>query len=103
MSEERTEEFGCQPTVEYAKGTGRDQNAYGFTMWMAGGGIKSGVSYGEIDEFGSAVVMNRLHVKNLHATVLNRMGLEPNHLSYFYRGLEQKLVRVEGAEPIFEI
>ena len=103
MSEERTEEFGHQPTVEYAKGTGRDQNAYGFTMWMAGGGIKSGVSYGEIDELGSAVVMNRLHVKNLHATVLNRMGLEPNHLSYFYRGLEQKLAGVEGAEPIFEI
>ena len=103
MSEERTEEFGCQPTVEYAKGTGRDQNAYGFTMWMAGGGIKSGVSYGEIDELGSAVVMNRLHVKNLHATVLNRMGFEPNHLSYFYRGLEQKLAGVEGAEPIFEI
>ena len=77
MSEEQTEEFGCQSTVEYAKGTGRDQNAYGFTMWMAGGGIKSGVSYGEIDEFGSAVVMNRLHVKTCMRQSLTGWGLNP--------------------------
>ena len=49
-------EFGRQPTAEYAKGTGRDHNAYGFTMWMAGGGIKGGVSVGATDELGSAAV-----------------------------------------------
>ncbi len=93
-------EFGRQPTAEYAKGTGRDHNAYGFTMWMAGGGIKGGVSVGETDELGSAAVRDRYHVKHLHATVLNQLGLNPNDLSYFYAGLDQKLVGVEGADPI---
>ncbi|MEZ6139963.1 MAG: DUF1501 domain-containing protein [Zavarzinella sp.] len=93
-------EFGRQPTAEYAKGTGRDHNAYGFTMWMAGGGIKPGVSVGETDELGSAAISERTHVKQLHATILHQMGLDPNKLSYFYGGLDQKLVGVEGAEPI---
>ena len=96
-------EFGRQPTAEYAKGTGRDHNAYGFTMWMAGGGIKGGVSYGETDELGGQAVRERLHVRNLHATILQQMGLDPNSLSYFYNGLDQKLVGVEGAEPIHDI
>ena len=93
-------EFGRQPTAEYQKGTGRDHNAYGFTMWMAGGGVQGGVSYGQTDELGSAAVDGRIHVKNLHATVLKLMGLDPNRLSYFYGGLDQKLVGVEGADPI---
>jgi hypothetical protein len=96
-------EFGRQPTAEYAQGTGRDHNAYGFTMWMAGGGIKGGVSVGKTDELGNNAVEDRFHVKNLHATVLNQMGLDPNKLSYFYGGLDQKLVGVEGAEPIKQI
>jgi hypothetical protein len=96
-------EFGRQPTAEYAKGTGRDHNAYGFTMWLAGGGIKGGVSVGETDEIGSAAVKDRLHVKHLHATILTQMGVDPNKLSYFYGGLDQKLVGVEGAEPIQQI
>ncbi|MBI1375686.1 MAG: DUF1501 domain-containing protein [Phycisphaera sp.] len=96
-------EFGRQPTAEYAKGTGRDHNSYGFTMWMAGGGIKGGTSVGATDELGSAAVENRFHVKNLHATILHQMGLDPNRLSYFYNGLDQKLVGVEGADPIRQI
>ncbi len=96
-------EFGRQPTAEFAMGTGRDHNAYGFTMWLAGGGIKGGVSVGETDELGSAAVVNRLHVKNLHATVLTQLGFDPNRLTYFYGGLDQKLVGVEGAEPIQQI
>jgi uncharacterized protein (DUF1501 family) len=96
-------EFGRQPTAEYATGTGRDHNSYGFTMWMAGGGIKGGVSVGETDELGNNAVKDRFHVKNLHATILNQMGLDPNRLSYFYGGLDQKLVGVEGAEPIRKI
>lgn len=96
-------EFGRQPTAEYAKGTGRDHNAYGFTMWLAGGGIKGGVSVGQTDELGSAAVQDRFHVKHLHATILSQLGLDPNRLSYFYNGLDQKLVGVEGAEPIRQI
>jgi hypothetical protein len=96
-------EFGRQPTAENATGTGRDHNAYGFTMWMAGGGIKGGTTVGETDELGSAAVSDRLNVKNLHATVLTQMGLDPNKLTYFYGGLDQKLVGVEGAEPIRQI
>ncbi|HLX62883.1 MAG TPA: DUF1501 domain-containing protein [Planctomycetota bacterium] len=96
-------EFGRQPTAEYAKGTGRDHNAYGFTMWLAGGGIKGGTSVGATDELGSAAVENRFHVKNLHATVLTQLGLDPNNLSYFFSGLNQKLVGVEGAEAIKQI
>ncbi|MBI1320576.1 MAG: DUF1501 domain-containing protein [Candidatus Hydrogenedens sp.] len=96
-------EFGRQPTAEYAEGTGRDHNAMGFTMWMAGGGIKGGISVGQTDELGSKAVENRYQVKHLHATILELMGLDPNGLSYFYNGLDQKLVGVEGAEPIYQI
>src|SRR5262245_29826651 len=96
-------EFGRQPTAEYAVGSGRDHNSYGFTMWLAGGGIKGGVSVGATDELGSAAVENRFHVKNLHATILHQLGLDPNKLTYFYGGLDQKLVGVEGAEPIRQL
>jgi hypothetical protein len=78
-------------TAEYAKGTGR------------GDGVKGGVSVGETDEIGSAAVVDRLHVKNLHATVLTQSGFDPNKLTYFYGGLDQKLVGVEGAEAIGQI
>jgi hypothetical protein len=96
-------EFGRQPTAEYEKGTGRDHNAYGFTMWMAGGGIKGGRSVGTTDELGAAAVEHPLHVKHLHATVLHQMGIAPNRLSYFYGGLDQKLVGVEEVKPIEQI
>ncbi|MGE0759452.1 MAG: DUF1501 domain-containing protein, partial [Pirellulaceae bacterium] len=93
-------EFGRQPTAEYAKGTGRDHNAYGFTVWLAGGGIRGGTSFGKTDELGSAAVEDRLHVKHLHATALHQLGLDPNRLSYFYKGLDQKLVGVEEVAPV---
>ena len=96
-------EFGRQPTAEYAKGTGRDHNSYVFTMWMAGGGIKGGISVGNTDELGSKAVEDPYHVKHLHATILHQMGLDPNLLSYFHSGLDQRLVGVEGAQPIHKI
>ena len=96
-------EFGRQPTAEYEKGTGRDHNCFGFTTWMAGGGIKGGTSYGTTDELGSKAVEKRLEVKHLHSTVLHQMGLDPNGLSYLFGGLNQKLVGVEDVEPIHEI
>ena len=96
-------EFGRQPTAEYAEGTGRDHNSAGFTMWMAGGGIKGGISVGSTDELGNEAVEDRFHVKQLHATILHQLGLDPNALSYFHGGLDQKLVGVEEAEPIRQL
>lgn len=96
-------EFGRQPTAEYPKGTGRDHNAFGFTMWMAGGGIRGGISYGSTDELGSRAVESPTHVKRVHATILHQLGLDPNGLSYFHGGLDQKLVGVEPVQPIREI
>ena len=96
-------EFGRQPTAEYEKGTGRDHNAFGFTMWMAGGGVKGGVSHGQTDDIGANAVEHPLHVKDLHATVLHLMGLDPNRLSFFHGGLDQKLVGVEPVDPIHAI
>jgi uncharacterized protein (DUF1501 family) len=96
-------EFGRQPTAEYATGSGRDHNSYGFTMWMAGGGVKGGISVGATDDIGAEAVEDRFHVKHLHATILHLMGLDPDRLTYFYGGLDQKLVGVEGAEPIHQV
>ncbi len=96
-------EFGRQPVAEYERGTGRDHNAYGFTMWMAGGGIKGGVSVGQTDELGSKAVENPYQVKHLHATMLNQLGFDPNRLSFFYGGLNQKLVGVEHTDVIKEV
>lgn len=93
-------EFG---RTSHGTGDGRDHNAYGFTTWMAGGGIKGGVSAGETDEIGMEAAVNKYHVKNIHATVLHQMGLDPNRLSYLYSGLNQKLVGVEPVEPIRSI
>ncbi len=100
-------EFGRQPTAEYAKGSGRDHNAKGFTMWMAGGGIKGGISVGETDDFGhkaqGTLGVDKFQVKHLHATILHQMGLDPNHLTYFYSGLKRKIVGVEGAGIIKQV
>ena len=84
-------------------GDGRDHNAYGYTSWLAGGGIKGGTSYGETDELGMEASVDKCHVKQLHATILHQMGIDPNGLSFFYNGLNQKLVGVEGAEPIHDV
>jgi len=93
-------EFGRQPTAEYESGTGRDHNSWGFTMWLAGGGVRGGVSIGATDELGAKAVEGRYHVKHLHATILALLGLDPNGLTFNVAGLDQKLVGVEGAEPI---
>lgn len=93
-------EFG---RTSHGTGDGRDHNAYGFTTWMAGGGIKGGVSAGETDELGMEAAVDKYHVKHLHATILNQMGLDPNRLAYLYSGLNQKLVGVVPVEPIRSI
>ena len=72
-------------------------------MWLAGGGIKGGFSLGTTDELGNAAVERPLHVKHLHATILQQLGLDPNRLAYFYAGLDQRLVGTEGAKPVHEL
>ena len=71
--------------------------------WCATWDREIGPIYGKTDEIGSAAVERPMHVKHLHATILHQLGLDPDRLTYFYGGLDQKLVGVEGAEPIHEL
>ncbi|MDA7666101.1 DUF1501 domain-containing protein [bacterium] len=87
-------EFGRAPTSEGAKG--RDHDHYGYTVWMAGGGVKPGYSYGATDEFGLSAVEDRVHVHDLHATVLHLMGLDHEKLTYRYSGRDYRLTDVHG-------
>jgi hypothetical protein len=91
-------EFGRQPVSQ--GGSGRDHNPKGFTYWLAGGGVKKGISYGETDDLGHEAVVDRHHVRDLHATILHLMGLEHEKLSFFFNGLDQKLTGVQPAHPI---
>lgn len=90
-------EFGRTPVSE--SGDGRDHNPYGFTMWMAGGGVRGGVSYGATDDFGFQAVENRVSVHDLHATILNRLGLDHERLTYRYAGRDFRLTDVHGRVP----
>ena len=87
-------EFGRAPTSEGAKG--RDHDHYGFTVWMAGGGVKPGFSFGATDQFGCTAVENRLHVHDLHATILHLMGIDHERLTYRYSGRDYRLTDVHG-------
>jgi hypothetical protein len=87
-------EFGRAPTSEGAKG--RDHDHYGYTTWLAGGGVKGGISYGTTDRFGLTAVENRVHVHDLHATILHLMGLDHEKLTYRYSGRDYRLTDVHG-------
>ena len=87
-------EFGRAPTSEGARG--RDHDHYGYTVWMAGGGVKGGVSYGATDQFGCSAVEDRVHVHDLHATILHLMGLDHERLTYRYGGRDYRLTDVHG-------
>ena len=87
-------EFGRTPVSE--KGNGRDHNPYGFTMWMAGGGVKAGIVYGATDEFGFKAVENQVSIHDLHATVLHLLGLDHEKLTYRYAGRDFRLTDVYG-------
>lgn len=86
-------EFGRTPT---AQGRGRDHHHLGFTMWLAGGGVKSAHVHGATDEFGYQAVENRMHVHDLHATMLHLMGLDHERLTYRYSGRDFRLTDVHG-------
>jgi len=87
-------EFGRTPASE--QGNGRDHNHYGFSIWMAGGGVKPGLAYGATDEFGFRAVDNRMHVHDLHATMLHLMGIDHERLTYRYSGRDYRLTDVHG-------
>jgi len=89
-------EFGRMPFSEGKNAPGRNHNPYGFCMWMAGGGVKGGMSYGETDEFGFEATVNRAHVHDIHATMLHLMGLDHERLTYFHQGREESLTDVHG-------
>ena len=96
-------EFGRTPTVELpqaganaGKVNGRDHNHWGFTMWLAGGGVKGGMTYGATDEFGFQAAENRVHVHDLHATLLHLLGFDHERFTYRYAGRDFRLTDVHG-------
>jgi hypothetical protein len=78
------------------KGDGRDHNPYGFTMWMAGGGAAGGKVVGATDDFGLKAVERRVHVRDLHATILELMGLDHTQLLYMHQGRPERPTVNEG-------
>src|SRR5436190_9283532 len=88
-------EFGRTPTAE-GDNNGRNHHPYGFTRWMAGGGVKGGTVHGATDEFGWNAIENKVHVHDLHATVLHLMGIDHERLTYRYSGRDYRLTDVYG-------
>ena len=88
-------EFGRTPYAQ-KNGTGRDHNPGGFTIWLAGGGVKRGFAYGATDEFGHAAVQDRVHMHDLHATILHLLGLDHERLTYRFQGRDFRLTDVHG-------
>jgi hypothetical protein len=89
-------EFGRMPFSEGQGEPGRNHNPYGFSMWLAGGGAKGGIAHGETDEFGFEAVVDRVHLHDLHATLLHLLGLDHEHLTYFHQGRDERLTDVYG-------
>jgi hypothetical protein len=94
-------EFGRTPCAQlpdgnYTDKVGRDHNPFGFTMWMAGAGMKPGIRYGATDEFGYFAVENKVHVHDLHATILHLLGLDHKRLTFRFGGRDMRLTDVHG-------
>jgi uncharacterized protein (DUF1501 family) len=87
-------EFGRTPTTEGTNG--RDHNPYGFTVWLAGGGVKGGMVHGATDEFGFQAIDNVVHVHDLHATMLHLLGFDHEKFVYRYAGRDFRLTDVHG-------
>ena len=87
-------EFGRQPTAQGVDG--RDHNITGYPMWLAGAGVKKGFTHGATDEYGLKAIDGRMHMKDLHATLLALMGLDHEKLTYRYAGRDFRLTDVAG-------
>jgi hypothetical protein len=94
-----TTEFGRTPftqSSEFVVGAGRDHNMYGFSIWMAGGGLKPGTAYGSTDEIGWKTVEKPVHWYDYHATVLHLLGIDHERLTYYHNGIQRRLTNVHG-------
>lgn len=89
-------EFGRMPFSEGKGEPGRNHNPYGFSMWLAGAGVKGGIAYGETDDLGFEAVTNKVHLHDLHATILHLLGLDHERLTYFHQGRNERLTDVAG-------
>jgi uncharacterized protein (DUF1501 family) len=87
-------EFGRTPTAQ--GGDGRDHNPHGYTMWMAGGGVKGGITYGNTDDYGWFAQEDKVHLHDLHATMLHLLGIDHTRLVYRYGGRDYRLTDVHG-------
>ncbi|MEZ6122086.1 MAG: DUF1501 domain-containing protein [Planctomycetaceae bacterium] len=96
-------EFGRTPMGEVRESTGRNHHIDAFTMWFAGGGFKGGEIYGQTDELGFGPVENPCHVRNIHATLLHQLGLDHEHLSVRFQGLDVRLTGVEPSHVLHEL
>lgn len=96
-------EFGRTPMFQGKGGAGRDHHIKGFSMWLAGGGIKGGTTYGNTDALGYSAVENVVHVRDLHATMLHMLGIDPNLFTVKYQGLDMRLIGVEEAQVVRDI
>lgn len=84
-------------------GKGRDHHIKGFSMWLAGGGIGGGQTYGATDDLGYAAVEHVVNVRDLHATMLHLLGIDHKRFSVQFQGLDMRLTGVENAEPLYPI
>jgi uncharacterized protein (DUF1501 family) len=96
-------EFGRTPMFQGKGGPGRDHHIKGFSMWLAGGGVRGGTTYGATDELGYNSVDNIVHVRDLHATMLHLLGIDHHRLAVRYQGLDMRLTGVEEARVVREI
>lgn len=95
-------EFGRMPMSE--SGKGRDHNPWGYSVWLAGGGVKGGYAHGATDEIGLRALEKPVHIRNFHATLLHLLGLDPHSLSFYQNGLDERLIGPsEGVEIVNEI
>ncbi|MCR9119340.1 MAG: DUF1501 domain-containing protein, partial [bacterium] len=95
-------EFGRTPMFQGKGGAGRDHHIKGFSMWMAGGGVKAGTSVGATDELGYNSVENIVNVRDLHATMLHLLGIDHHRFSVPFQGLDMRLTGVEEARVVKE-
>ena len=96
-------EFGRLPISQKGAKPGRDHNPHAFTAWLAGAGVKGGFHYGETDNIGFKSVLNRVSVRDFHATILHALGIDHEKLIFPFQGLDQRLTGVERARVVGEI
>jgi hypothetical protein len=96
-------EFGRLPLSQKGSNPGRDHNPHAFTVWLAGGGVKGGVHYGETDDIGFKAAVDRVHVRDFHATLLALLGMDHTKFSFRFQGLDQRLTGVEEARVVREV